>query len=73
VTRLLARQFPPLHDPARASDQIRLPALARRPFAAQAQAITAALKVLATGRNPFFDAEVGTGKSTMALYVAATL
>ncbi len=73
MAALLGRQFPALHDPARPGDRLALPALARRPFRAQDQAVQAALKLLATGRNPFFVAEVGTGKTTMALYVAAAL
>lgn len=73
LAELLARQFPALHRPGRAEDRLALPPLARRPFRAQAEAIQAALKLLARGRNPFFVAEVGTGKSTMALYVAAAL
>lgn len=73
LARLLAQQFPALHDPRRADHQIVLPALARKPFKAQAQAIQAALKLLSRGLNPFFIAEVGTGKSTMALATAAAL
>jgi hypothetical protein len=70
---LLRRQFPPLHDPADPGGRIALPELARRPFTAQDHAVQTALKLLATGRNPFLDAEVGTGKTTMALYIAAAL
>ena len=70
---LLARQFPALHDPQRPSDRIALPRLARKPFRAQGEAIQASLKLLARGTNPFLVAEVGTGKSTMALAVAAAL
>ncbi len=73
MAELLRRQFPPLHDPADPEGQIELPALAREPFGVQSQAIQAALKLLATGRNPMFTAEVGTGKTTMALFVAAAL
>lgn len=73
LARVLAKQFPPLHDPTDEEGRIALPSLARRPFRIQREAIQAALKLLASGRNPFLDAEVGTGKSTMALYVAAAL
>lgn len=73
LARLLAQQFPPIHDPTALEHQIALPALARRPFRAQAQAVQTALKLLAVDRNPFFIAEVGTGKSTMALTTAAAM
>jgi hypothetical protein len=73
LATLLQRQFPALHDPHREDHQIALPALARKPFRAQAQAVQAALKLLARGFNPFLIAEVGTGKSTMALTIAAAL
>jgi hypothetical protein len=73
LARLLRQQFPALHDPHRSDHQIALPALARKPFRAQAQAVQAALKLLARGHNPFLVAEVGTGKSTMALTIAAAL
>lgn len=70
---LLRDQFPALHDPHRSEHEIALPALARKPFRAQAHAVQAALKLLARGFNPFLVAEVGTGKSTMALTIAAAL
>lgn len=73
MAALLRRQFPPLHDPSDPAHTLALPRLPRRPFTAQDHAIQAALKLLATGRNPFLVAEVGTGKTTMALYVAAAL
>ncbi|MCP3963098.1 MAG: hypothetical protein GY719_35105 [bacterium] len=73
LARLLARQFPPLHDPADPSGELALPALPRKPYRIQSQAIQAALKLIALGHNPFLLAEVGTGKSTMGLYVAAAL
>ncbi|HEX4953148.1 MAG TPA: DUF6094 domain-containing protein [Thermoanaerobaculia bacterium] len=73
LAEVLAQQFPPLHDPRNPAHQLALPELARRPFAVQAQAIQTALKLLASGQTPFFVAEVGTGKSTMALSVAAAL
>ena len=73
LTEILGRQFPALHDPTDPAAQLALPKLARTPYRAQAHVIRAALKVLATGRNPLLQAEVGTGKSTMALVIAAAL
>ncbi len=73
LAELLAQQFPALHDPHRDEHRIALPTLARKPFQAQAHAVQAALKLLARGANPFLVAEVGTGKSTMALTIAAAL
>jgi hypothetical protein len=73
LARLLRHQFPALHDPQRPDHQIALPPLARKPYRAQAEAVQAALKLIARGFNPFLVAEVGTGKSTMALTIAAAL
>jgi len=73
LAQLLGQQFPALHDPHREDHRINLPALARKPYRAQADAVQAALKLLARGCNPFLVAEVGTGKSTMALTIAAAL
>jgi hypothetical protein len=73
LAQLLQQQFPALHDPHRPDHRIALPTLARKPFRAQADAVQAALKLLARGFNPFLVAEVGTGKSTMALTIAAAL
>ena len=73
LAKVLGQQFPPLHDPLDREKQIALPALARKPFRAQAHAVQASLKLLATGRNPFLVAEVGSGKCTMALTFAAAL
>jgi len=70
---MLTRQFPPLHDPRIANQQIHLPQLARTPYHCQEQAIQAALKLLAEGKTPFFVAEVGVGKSTIALITMAAL
>ncbi len=70
---ILGDQFPPLHDPRREDHRLQLPDLARSPYNVQAMAIQAALKLLVTGRSPFLLADVGTGKSTMALYIAAAL
>ena len=68
---LMGRQFPPLHDPENPNHQMRIPDLPRRPFEVQRHAIQAALKLLARGENPKFTAEVGTGKTTLALSVIA--
>ncbi len=73
LAKLLGAQFPALHDPRRKEHRIALPKLARKPFRAQAEAVQAALKLLSRGRNPFLVAEVGTGKSTMALTIAGAL
>ena len=73
LSELMARQFPPLHDPHRREDCLRLPDLPRRPYVAQYHGIQAALKLLATRRHPKFLSEVGTGKTTMATTIAAAL
>jgi hypothetical protein len=73
LAELLTRQFPALHDPTRPGHEIALPQLARTPFAVQRQAIQTALKLLGLKRNPMLVAEVGTGKTTMALMIAAAL
>jgi len=73
LARLLGQQFPALHDPTRPEHEIALPELARTPFAVQRQAIQTALKLLGLNRNPMLVAEVGTGKTTMALMIAAAL
>ncbi len=69
----LAFQFPAVHDPAKLSTRLSLPVLARKPFRVQDQAVQALLKLLDRGRNPLVVGEVGTGKSTIALFVAAAL
>ena len=71
--RLLHRQFPPLHNPADASQRLALPPSPRTPYRVQHDTISATLKLIATGQNPFLVAEVGTGKSTMGLFVALAL
>ena len=70
LTRQLRRQFPSLHEPA---ERLPLPSLSRTPFARQREVIEAALKVMAGGRNPIILGEVGTGKTTIALYLASSL
>jgi hypothetical protein len=71
--RLMREQFPALHDPANPEHAMELPPLAREPYQVQKDAIATALKLLATGQNPQAIAEVGTGKSTVALSVAGAL
>ena len=73
LARLLKDQFPPIHDPRRDEDFLALPALPRTPYTIQRHAICTALKLLALGETPFLVADVGTGKSTMGLFVAAAL
>jgi hypothetical protein len=71
--RLMREQFPALHDPANPAHQMELPPLAREPYAVQKNAIITALKLLAQGENPQAIAEVGTGKSTVALSIVGAL
>ncbi|HEY4595252.1 MAG TPA: DUF6094 domain-containing protein, partial [Thermoanaerobaculia bacterium] len=71
--RLMREQFPALHDPANPAHQMELPPLAREPYEVQADAIATGLKLLATGENPQAIAEVGTGKSTVALSIVGAL
>ncbi|MBT8427493.1 MAG: hypothetical protein KJO02_05635, partial [Erythrobacter sp.] len=73
LAQVMGEQFPPLHNPADEAQRLPLPALARKPYRAQDDAIQACLKLIARGRNPALVAEVGTGKSTMALSVMAAL
>ncbi|MFW6012218.1 MAG: DUF6094 domain-containing protein [bacterium] len=73
MASLLQRQFPPLHDPADPGGRLPLPDLPRRLYRVQEESVHAALKLLASARNPFVTAEVGTGKTTVALYIAVAL
>ena len=73
LARLLKDQFPPIHDPRRSDHSLALPPLPRTPFTIQHHAISTSLKLLALGETPFLVADVGTGKSTMGLYIAAAL
>jgi uncharacterized methyltransferase DUF6094 len=70
---LMREQFPALHDPANPAHRMELPPLARKPYAVQRDAIATGLKLLASGENPQAIAEVGTGKSTVALSIAGAL
>jgi Uncharacterised methyltransferase family (DUF6094) len=71
--RLMREQFPALHDPANPAHEMELPPLDREPYQVQRNAIITALKLLAQGENPQAIAEVGTGKSTVALSIVAAL
>lgn len=71
--RLMREQFPALHDPADPAHRMELPPLAREPYQVQRDAIITALKLLAQGENPQAIAEVGTGKSTVALSIVGAL
>ncbi len=71
--QLLREQLPALHDPANPAHFMELPRLGRKPFRRQRDLICAGLKLLATGDNPIAAAEVGTGKSTVALSIAGAL
>jgi hypothetical protein len=73
LAQLVREQLPALHDPENPEHQIALPELARKPYRRQAALIQAGLKLLARGENPQLLAEVGTGKSTMALSIAGAL
>jgi len=73
LARLVREQLPALHDPENPDHQIALPGLARKPYRRQAALIQAGLKLLALGENPQLLAEVGTGKSTVALSIAGAL
>lgn len=71
--RLMREQFPALHDPANPAHQIELPPLNRHPLRVQRDAIITGLKLLTSGENPQAIAEVGTGKSTVALSIVGAL
>ncbi len=71
--RLMREQFPALHDPANPAHRMELPPLAREPYEVQADAIATGLKLLAIGENPQAIAEVGTGKSTVALSIVGAI
>jgi uncharacterized methyltransferase DUF6094 len=71
--RLMREQFPALHDPENPAHRMELPPLAREPYEVQAHAIATGLKLLASGENPQAIAEVGTGKSTVALSIVGAL
>ncbi len=73
LARLVREQLPALHDPANPDHQIRLPAFAREPFKIQSAAIQAGLKLIAQGETPQCIAEVGTGKTTVALNIVRCL
>lgn len=69
----LAIQCPTLHDPQRADHQIPLPATARPLFAAQAQAVMTAIKLLFRRHAVALMGQIGVGKSATALGIAAAL
>jgi len=73
LAALVREQLPAMHDPENPDHQIELPPLARKPFRRQAALIQAGLKLLALGENPQGIAEVGTGKSTVALSIVRAL
>lgn len=73
LAALVDAQLPALHDPGDSTQQVELPDLARTPYRMQSVLIQAALKLLAQGDNPLLLAQVGTGKSTMAVITTAAL
>lgn len=75
-------QNPPVYDPAREEGsrvwqarQAVLDGLKRRPFKAQADAVHAVVKLLVDERQPaaIINAEMGTGKTMMAICAAAVM
>jgi hypothetical protein len=70
---LMREQFPAVHDPANPAHHMELPPLDRAPYQIQRSAIVTALKLLAMGESPQAIAEVGTGKSTVALSIVGAL
>ena len=70
---LLAKQFPPIHDPLDPDQALPLPVLDRTPFPGQVPVLNAALKLFALGRNPVLQAETATGKTTLGLFLHAAL
>lgn len=73
LAALMEAQFPALHNPLDERHQIALPTLGRSFYSVQQQAVQVGIKLLAQGANPFVISEVGTGKTTMALAMAAAL
>jgi Uncharacterised methyltransferase family (DUF6094) len=73
LARHMRQQFPALHDPSIPEHAITLPPLGRQPFSRQRELIAAGLKLLTLGENPVAAAEVGTGKTTVALSIAGAL
>ncbi|MBW8878813.1 MAG: hypothetical protein JF614_27975 [Acidobacteria bacterium] len=73
LARLMRDQLPAIHDPSNADHDLTLPTLGRRPFTIQRHLISTGLKLIALGENPVVTAEVGTGKSTVALSIAGCL
>ena len=60
------RACPALHDPRRKGEALVLPKTLRTPFAAQSEAIQAAVKIAFTGESPYGLGEIGSGKTTLA-------
>jgi len=79
---VMLKQCPVLHNPGLAEDQIALPQLNREMFYAQHQAAQAAVKLLGgvhvkkeqrRGKTVFVLGEIGSGKTTLAIYVALSI
>lgn len=70
---LMAELFEPLHNSADDAQLVPLPPFARQLYPAQHHATSAALKLLCRQRSAMFDAQVGTGKTTMAIQVWGSL
>lgn len=76
---LMAQQFIPIYDPRKPEHCFPLPGLKRKPLRPQAERIRASLMLMASRpghrkpKNPKLLCEVGTGKTTMAVFIAALL
>lgn len=70
---VLKSRCPALHDPDEPTHALALPTLARRLFTAQAEVTRAIVKLLGTEGAALLLGEVGVGKSTVALAVAAAI
>lgn len=82
LMRVMLEQCPVLHDPGREDDRVELAALSRPLYRAQAHAAMAAVKLLGgprasraerRGKAAFVLGEIGSGKSSVALAVGATI
>lgn len=78
LTYIMQEKCPALHNPADPAHSFVLPKFGFKPYPAQAHIIMANLKMLFTNKEPFTDngyvlGEVGTGKTFMALAIAAAL
>lgn len=82
LMRVMLKQCPVLHDPARQSDHLELPEVARPLYTAQSHATQAAIKLLGglgapkrerRFKSAFVLGEIGSGKTSVALAVSHAL